>query len=110
MEQQWLIVTDLSKQRDFDADRKTIQKINSTDFWKFIQLEQIINILVQICISFPSNKKNYKEQKFYKTCHKEQETLKSAIKNGTGVTLRLSSSTVGDDWNKFSNDILLTFW
>ena len=31
-----------------------------------IQLEQIINIKVQICISFPSNKKNYKEQKFFK--------------------------------------------
>ena len=105
-----MIAIDLSKEQMLDADPKTIQQINfsanldraanTTMFFIIEEAKQTILDFLQGTVKVLSFYSQYKKTQYntlkVNLSNAQFNKLKSGIKNGTEVTLKLSSNIFGD--------------
>ena len=118
-----MFAIDLSKQQALDADPKAIQRINFTGI---LARDPVANTTMFFIIGEAKETPLDFHKELWKYCNSILPTryntltvklsnsqlnkLKSGIKNGTEVTLKLLSNIVGDanDENNFPHKLLLT--
>ena len=105
-----MIAIDLSKEQMLDADPKTIQQINfsanpdragnTTMFFIIEEAKQTILDFLQGTVKVLSFYSHYKKTQYntlkVNLSNAQFNKLKSGIKNGAEVTLKLSSNVFGD--------------
>ena len=103
-----MIAIDLSKEQMLDADPKTIQQINfsanldragNTTMFFIIEEAKILDFLqgtVKVLSFYSHYKKTQYNTLKVNLSNAQFNKLKSGIKNGTEVTLKLSSNVFGD--------------
>ena len=104
-----MIAIDLSKEQMLDADPKTIQQINfsanldragNTMFFIIEEAKQTILDFLQGTVKVLSFYSHYKKTQYntlkVNLSNAQFNKLKSGIKNGTEVTLKLSLNVFGD--------------
>ena len=109
-----MIAIDISKQQAVDADPKVIKQINFTgNLENKAVIVFIIKEAKETVLDFSQEtvKVLYQYNTLnVKLSNLQLNMLKSGIKNGTEVTLKISSNVVGDsnDENDFPHELFLT--